>query len=128
MFLIRSAAQTPANNWMEYFCDFEKISCWGYLYFFEVNIHCFLCCFIHKISTVNSCKNLVLRYKHYCNEDFMCRGENGELRVGVRRLARQSSSMTSSVISSESMHGGVLATASFAVATQTRFSVFYKPR
>ncbi|XP_058729224.1 auxin response factor 18-like [Vicia villosa] len=56
------------------------------------------------------------------------RGENGELRVGVRRLARQSSSMPSSVISSQSMHLGVLATASHAVATQTLFVVYYKPR
>ncbi|KAL5180181.1 Auxin response factor 9 [Glycine soja] len=56
------------------------------------------------------------------------RGDNGELRVGVRRLARQASSMPSSVISSQSMHLGVLATASHAVATQTLFVVYYKPR
>lgn len=56
------------------------------------------------------------------------RGENGELHVGVRCLARQQSSMPSSVISSQSMHLGVLATASHAVATQTMFVVYYKPR
>ncbi|KAL5726906.1 Arf11p [Ranunculus cassubicifolius] len=56
------------------------------------------------------------------------RGENGDLRVGVRRLARQPSCMPSSVISSQSMHLGVLATASHAVATQTLFIVYYKPR
>ncbi|XP_044501389.1 auxin response factor 18-like isoform X1 [Mangifera indica] len=56
------------------------------------------------------------------------RGENRELRVGVQRLARQQSSMPSSVISSQSMHLGVLATASHAVTTQTRFVVYYKPR
>ncbi|BBH03487.1 auxin response factor 9 [Prunus dulcis] len=56
------------------------------------------------------------------------RGGNGELRVGVRRLARQQSSMPSSVISSQSMHVGVLATATHAVATQTLFVVYYKPR
>ncbi|XP_048335314.2 auxin response factor 1 [Ziziphus jujuba] len=56
------------------------------------------------------------------------RGENGELRVGVRRLMRQPSNMPSSVISSHSMHLGVLATASHAIATGTLFSVFYKPR
>ncbi|KAK6915839.1 AUX/IAA domain [Dillenia turbinata] len=55
-------------------------------------------------------------------------GENGELRVGVRRLMRQLSNMPSSVISSHSMHLGVLATASHAIATGTLFSVFYKPR
>ncbi|KAF9690317.1 hypothetical protein SADUNF_Sadunf01G0182900 [Salix dunnii] len=56
------------------------------------------------------------------------RGENGELCVGVRRLMRQQMSMPSSVISSQSMHLGVLATASHAIATGTLFSVFYKPR
>nr|WGH73283.1 binding protein transporter ARF9B [Mangifera indica] len=56
------------------------------------------------------------------------RGENRELFVGVRRLAHQQSSMPSSVISSQSMHLGVLATASHAVATQTLFVVYYKPR
>ncbi|KAJ9159097.1 hypothetical protein P3X46_024628 [Hevea brasiliensis] len=56
------------------------------------------------------------------------RGENGELRVGVRRLMRQQINMPSSVISSQSMHLGVLATASHAIATGTLFSVFYKPR
>ncbi|XP_060206792.1 auxin response factor 9-like isoform X1 [Lycium barbarum] len=56
------------------------------------------------------------------------RGENGELRVGVKRLGRQQSSMPSSVISSQSMHLGVLATASHAVTTQTMFVVYYKPR
>ncbi|XP_054793468.1 auxin response factor 1-like [Prosopis cineraria] len=56
------------------------------------------------------------------------RGENGELRVGVRRLMRQQNNMPSSVISSHSMHIGVLATASHAIATGTLFSVFYKPR
>ncbi|XP_076940291.1 auxin response factor 11-like isoform X2 [Bidens hawaiensis] len=56
------------------------------------------------------------------------RGENGELRVGVRRVAQQHSSMPSSVISNRSMRLGVLATASHAVNTKTRFLVYYKPR
>ncbi|KAL1564875.1 Arf GTPase arf1 [Salvia divinorum] len=56
------------------------------------------------------------------------RGGNGEHRVGVRRLMRQANNMPSSVISSHSMHLGVLATASHAISTGTLFSVFYKPR
>ncbi|OMO64276.1 hypothetical protein CCACVL1_21900 [Corchorus capsularis] len=56
------------------------------------------------------------------------RDDNGELRVGVRRLARQQSTMPSSVISSQSMHLGVLATAAHAVTTHTIFVVYYKPR
>ncbi|KVH91813.1 Auxin response factor [Cynara cardunculus var. scolymus] len=52
----------------------------------------------------------------------------GDSFVFLRRFARQQSSMPSSVISSQSMHLGVLATASHAVSTQTRFVVYYKPR
>ncbi|KAI3689889.1 hypothetical protein L2E82_47859 [Cichorium intybus] len=74
-------------------------------------------------STFVTCKRLV------AGDSFVfLRGENGELRVGVRRFARQQSTMPSSVISSQSMHLGVLATASHAVSTQTRFVVYYKPR
>lgn len=56
------------------------------------------------------------------------RGENGELRVGVRRFTQQQSTMPSSVISQQSMHLGILATASHAVTTNTLFTVYYKPR
>ncbi|XP_039031654.1 auxin response factor 18-like isoform X1 [Hibiscus syriacus] len=56
------------------------------------------------------------------------RSDNGELRVGVRRLACQPSTMPSSVISSQSIYLGVLATAAHAVTTQTLFVVYYKPR
>ncbi|KAI3975962.1 hypothetical protein MKX01_016645 [Papaver californicum] len=56
------------------------------------------------------------------------RGENGELRVGVRHAMRQQSSIPSSVISCHSMHLGVLATAWHAVSTGTMFTVYYKPR
>lgn len=74
-------------------------------------------------STFVSCKRLV------AGDAFVfLRGENGELRVGVKRLARQKSTIPSSVISSHSMHVGVLATASHAVKTQTFFTVCYKPR
>ncbi|XP_008807236.2 auxin response factor 11-like isoform X2 [Phoenix dactylifera] len=56
------------------------------------------------------------------------RGGNEELCVGVRRLARQQNTIPSSVISSQSMHLGVLATASHAVSTHSLFTVYYKPR
>ena len=56
------------------------------------------------------------------------RGENGELRVGVRRAMRQQGNVPSSVISSHSMHLGVLATAWHAISTGTIFTVYYKPR
>ncbi|XP_024023701.1 auxin response factor 4 [Morus notabilis] len=56
------------------------------------------------------------------------RGDTGELRVRVRRAMRQPSNASSSVISSHSMHIGVLATAWHAVSTGSMFIVYYKPR
>lgn len=56
------------------------------------------------------------------------RGENGELRVGIRRTKRQPTSQSSNVLTSHCMHMGVIATAAHAVQTRTMFSVFYKPR
>ncbi|RWW07263.1 hypothetical protein GW17_00029362 [Ensete ventricosum] len=69
----------------------------------------------------------IFRGKHLQNT-FCNRGECGELRVGVRRQARQQAMIPTSVISSQSMHLGVLATASHAVTTHTLFTVYYKPR
>lgn len=56
------------------------------------------------------------------------RGESGELRVGIRRAKRQHTSQPSSVLTSHSMHMGVVATAWHAVMTRTMFSVYFKPR
>ncbi|XP_068657815.1 auxin response factor 2A-like isoform X2 [Aristolochia californica] len=56
------------------------------------------------------------------------RGENGELRVGIRHAMRQLKSASTSVISSHTMQIGVLATASHAISTGTMFSVYYRPR
>ncbi|OIW19933.1 hypothetical protein TanjilG_30847 [Lupinus angustifolius] len=56
------------------------------------------------------------------------RGENEELRVGVRRAMKHQGNVPSSVISSHSMLLGVLATAWHAILTGTIFTVYYKPR
>ncbi|KAL6659675.1 hypothetical protein ACP70R_002504 [Stipagrostis hirtigluma subsp. patula] len=54
-------------------------------------------------------------------------GENGELRVGIRRAMMQQVNVPSSTISSNSAHLDVLATAWRAVNTGTMFTVDYKP-
>ncbi|MED6158905.1 hypothetical protein PIB30_037366 [Stylosanthes scabra] len=58
------------------------------------------------------------------------RGENGELRIGVRRAMKKKNiiaSPSSSLISSHSMQLGILASASHAVATGSMFTVYYHP-
>jgi hypothetical protein len=56
------------------------------------------------------------------------RSDTGEQRVGVRRLVQKQSTMPASVISSQSMHLGVLASASHAIKTNSIFLVYYRPR
>ncbi|CAN6972273.1 unnamed protein product [Brassica rapa subsp. trilocularis] len=56
------------------------------------------------------------------------RGENGESRIGIRKAAPQQSNISSSVISEESMHHGLVATASNAINTKCMFDVFYRPK
>lgn len=56
------------------------------------------------------------------------RDENGQLRLGIRRAARQQSAVPSSLFSSQNMHLSVLAAAANAVATKSMFHIFYNPR
>ncbi|KAG0454267.1 hypothetical protein HPP92_025571 [Vanilla planifolia] len=54
--------------------------------------------------------------------------ENNQLLLGIRRANRPQTVMPSSVISSDSMHIGLLAAAAHAAATNSRFTIFYNPR
>jgi hypothetical protein len=56
------------------------------------------------------------------------RDDKGQLLLGIRRATRQQTIMPSSVLSSDSMHIGVLAAANHAAATNSRFTIFYNPR
>ncbi|XP_024398385.1 auxin response factor 7 isoform X2 [Physcomitrium patens] len=56
------------------------------------------------------------------------RGENGQLRVGVRRASKQQPQARSTNFSSTNLHLGVLAAASHASREGMRFSVIYNPR
>lgn len=55
-------------------------------------------------------------------------GDNGQLRVGVRRAAKQQAIVRSTYFSSLNLHLGVLAAASHAAKEMFRFSVIYNPR
>jgi len=48
--------------------------------------------------------------------------------LGIRRASRPQTVMPSSVLSSDSMHIGLLAAAAHAAATNSRFTIFYNPR
>ncbi|CAK9226054.1 unnamed protein product [Sphagnum troendelagicum] len=55
------------------------------------------------------------------------RGENEQLRVGVRHALKQQQDSQSMVVSNQSTYIGVLATAAHAVTEKLRFSVIYHP-
>ncbi|CAA6655791.1 unnamed protein product [Spirodela intermedia] len=54
--------------------------------------------------------------------------EKGQLLLGIRRANRLQTMTPSSVLSSDSMHIGLLAAAAHAAATNSRFTIFYNPR
>ncbi|XP_022750003.1 auxin response factor 19-like isoform X2 [Durio zibethinus] len=56
------------------------------------------------------------------------RDEKVQLQLGIRRANKQQPPLSSSVISSDSMHIGILAAAAHAAANNSPFTVFYNPR
>ncbi|KAF7820565.1 auxin response factor 19-like isoform X1 [Senna tora] len=56
------------------------------------------------------------------------RDEKQQLLLGIRRANRQPANISSSVLSSDSMHIGILAAAAHAAANNSPFTVFYNPR
>lgn len=56
------------------------------------------------------------------------RDEKQQLLLGIRRAKRQPTNLSSSVLSSDSMHIGVLEAAANAATNNSIFTVFYNPR
>ncbi|KAG8095265.1 hypothetical protein GUJ93_ZPchr0012g21826 [Zizania palustris] len=56
------------------------------------------------------------------------RDEKKQLLLGIRRANRQPTNISSSVLSSDSMHIGILAAAAHAAANNSPFTIFYNPR
>ncbi|KAM3382905.1 auxin response factor 6 [Capsicum galapagoense] len=54
--------------------------------------------------------------------------ENNQLLLGIRRANRPQTVLPSSVLSSDSMHIGLLAAAAHAAATNSRFTISFNPR
>ncbi|CAI9783465.1 unnamed protein product [Fraxinus pennsylvanica] len=54
--------------------------------------------------------------------------DKNQLLLGIRRANRPQTVMPSSVLSSDSMHLGLLASAAHAAATNSRFTIFFNPR
>lgn len=113
----RSTKKAPANHRLECVCQHEEAPCWG------------LCSFRQVIS-ISMCP-MLFRYLS-CDDPnsfhFQLRDGKGQLLLGIRRANRQQPALSSSVISSDSMHIGVLAAAAHANANNSPFTIFYNPR
>ncbi|RYR17050.1 hypothetical protein Ahy_B03g061859 isoform B [Arachis hypogaea] len=68
------------------------------------------------------------KFRHIFRVKFFYRNEKNQLLLGIRRANRPQPVMPSSVLSSDSMHLGLLAAAAHAAATNSRFTIFYNPR
>ncbi|KAI3709722.1 hypothetical protein L2E82_39488 [Cichorium intybus] len=68
--------------------------------------------------------------KRLCAGDtvLFVRDEKSQLMLGIRRANRQQPALSSSVISSDSMHIGILAAAAHAAANNSPFTIYYNPR
>lgn len=58
----------------------------------------------------------------------LCRGEGGELRLGIRRAVRPRNGLPDSITGNQNSYPNVLSLATNAVATKSMFHVFYSPR
>ncbi|KAK4606984.1 hypothetical protein RGQ29_000977 [Quercus rubra] len=56
------------------------------------------------------------------------RGENGELRLGIRRAVRPRNGLPESIIGNENSYPKVLSLVANAISTKSKFHVFYSPR
>lgn len=59
---------------------------------------------------------------------FVFRGENGELKLGIRRAIRPGNCLPDSIAGSHSSDPGFIALVATALSTKSMFRVFYCPR
>lgn len=71
----------------------------------------------------------LLKYSfHYAVYYLYCRGEAGELRLGIRRAARPRNGLPDSIIKNQSSYPNVLSPVANALSSNGSFHVFYSPR
>jgi hypothetical protein len=67
-------------------------------------------------------KELIIAY--YC----LCRSENGELRLGIRRAIRPRNGLPESIVGNQNCYPNFLSSVANAISTKSMFHVFYSPR
>ena len=122
--LCRSAKKASTDDWLECFCKREKTSSRGFYHIYLV-----LSAFNFKLNFILVLLKLLrLLTRQVLFVFLFTRNDNNQLLLGIRRANRPQTVMPSSVLSSDSMHIGLLAAAAHAAATNSRFTIFYNPR
>jgi hypothetical protein len=58
----------------------------------------------------------------------LCRSENGELRLGIRRAIRPRNGLPESIVGNQNCYPNFLSSVANAISTKSMFHVFYSPR
>ncbi|KAK7273878.1 hypothetical protein RIF29_14942 [Crotalaria pallida] len=69
-------------------------------------------------------RNIEISSKRNC----MVEGENGELRLGIRRAVRPRNGLPESVVGNQNCYPNFLSSVANAISTKSMFHVFYSPR
>lgn len=81
------------------------------------------------VHSFTACSMLIIYYHIKLLTLFpIFRNERNQLLLGIRHATRPQTCVPSSMLSSDSMHIGLLAAAAHAAATNSCFTVFYHPR
>ena len=126
--LHRSSSQASSDDGVEYLRVCKEACCWGHGDISSVSSprlpHLWRQCFsflVHFSFGIIVAEADLL-------DVMLCSGENGQLRVGVRRASKQIPQARSTHFSSTNLHLGVLASAYHAAEHSMRFSVIFNPR
>ena len=110
---------------LECVCQCQETCRWRFCHLHMVCFNIYDHAFMFSV-----CFKRVYECQKHHSQFFVCigRNEKNQLLLGIRRASRPQTIMPSSVLSSDSMHIGLLAAAAHAAATNSRFTIFYNPR
>lgn len=119
---LRPAKKASPYYGLERVCQCKATCSWWFCHLYLVDSYLLF------FSVVSSLRKMVKNFGYWWFLIRLFRNDNNQLLLGIRRANRPQTVMPSSVLSSDSMHIGLLAAAAHAAATNSRFTIFYNPR
>lgn len=112
--LNRAATQAFAHHWLECLCKQEETCFWR-------------CCVVSEVYDLFSSRNFGCPCSRFSYNIYI-RGEDGELRLGVRRAAQVKASATYPPPCSQHLNYNTITEVVDAISMKTAFNVYYNPR